>query len=162
MSQPAERGAGQNLCVDLQWQCEQLPEYPGPEQIQSWVVAALANDMCAGELTVRIVDVDEMQQANHHWREKDKPTNVLSFPANFPEEAGINYLGDILICADVLTRESAEQNKSLTAHWAHIVVHGVLHLQGYDHIDEQEALQMERREIEVLEGLGFENPYEII
>ena len=160
MNPAVANGTAQNLCVDLQWQCPNLPEYPDEKQILLWAKAAIETNVPAAELSVRIVDSDEMQHANHNWREKDKPTNVLSFPASFPEEAGINYLGDILICADVLSRESDEQQKFLIAHWAHIVIHGVLHLQGYDHIDDQDALRMEQREIEVLRGLGFDNPYE--
>lgn len=142
--------------VELQWQCERLDTFPAEAEIRHWASAAAST----GEVTIRVVDKAEIQQANATWRDKNKPTNVLSFPADFPPEAGINYLGDLLICADVLLEESRQQNKSLQAHWAHIVVHGMLHLQGYDHEDEQQAAEMEAREIEILLSFGYNNPYE--
>ena len=110
-------------------------------------------------ITVRIVDGDEIRTSNKQWRGIDKATNVLSFPAEFPPEAGIDYLGDLLICAEVLQQESAEQNKSLNDHWAHIVIHGVLHLLGYDHENESDAIAMETREKEILASLGVTDPY---
>jgi len=110
-------------------------------------------------LTIRIVGVAEIMAGNKQWRGRDKATNVLSFPAEFPPETGVNYLGDIMICADVLMRESEEQAKSLNDHWAHIVVHGVLHLQGFDHENTQDAVIMEKREREILATLGVADPY---
>ncbi len=152
--------SSQNPDIVLQWQCELRADHPSDEQIKHWAEAAIGAEHQGSELVVRVVEVAEIQDANREWRSKNKATNVLSFPADFPEEAGVSYLGDILVCADVLLAESTEQGKSLHAHWAHIVVHGVLHLQGYDHIQACEAQQMEQREIEILNQLGFENPYE--
>ena len=133
-----------------------------PEQalLESWAKAALQNPKGDEELTIRVVDNDESQTLNSQYRGKDKPTNVLSFPSDLPEEVGLNLLGDIVICAPVVAAEAEQQNKTPDAHWAHMVVHGVLHLQGYDHIDEHEAQVMETLEIKILAGLGFADPYQ--
>lgn len=164
MSQSQQGEAAQNTRIDLQWQCSMQPEFPADDQIRHWAAAAVGDVHNGSELVIRVIESSEMQAANRDWRGRDKPTNVLSFPAELPDEflaeAGISHLGDILICADVLVDESAEQNKTLHAHWAHIVVHGVLHLQGYDHVQEHEAVLMEQREIEILDRLGYTNPYE--
>ncbi len=106
-----------------------------------------------GELTIRIVDATESQALNRDFRGKDKPTNVLSF------QGDTVVLGDLVICAPVVAREARQQGKSVLAHWAHMVVHGCLHLQGMDHEDELEAVRMEAREIRILQNLGFPNPY---
>jgi len=106
-----------------------------------------------GELTIRIVDAAESQALNLDFRGKDKPTNVLSF------QGDTVVLGDLVICAPVVAREAQEQGKALLAHWAHMVVHGCLHLQGLDHEDELEAVRMEARETRILKNLGFPNPY---
>lgn len=117
-----------------------------------------------GELTLRIVDSDEIQQLNNEFRGKDKPTNVLSFPFEAPEglppEALPPLLGDIIICANVVQQEASEQNKPLNAHWAHMVMHGVFHLLGYDHIDDNDAQTMEALEVEALAAQGFADPYD--
>ena len=164
MSQPQQRGAAQTTHIDLQWQSLEQPDFPTDDQIKHWAAAAISDVHNGSELVIRVVDSSEMQAANHDWRGKNKPTNVLSFPAELPAEllaqTGVRHLGDILICAEVLLEESAGQGKTLQAHWAHIVVHGVLHLQGYDHIQEREAQQMEQQEIEILNRLGYTNPYE--
>ena len=136
---------------------------PPASAFRIWANAALADleDDC--ELSVRIVDAEESQQLNKEFRDKDKPTNVLSFPFEAPEGVPVeeigNYLGDLVICAPVVEREANEQGKTLPAHWAHMVVHGVLHLRGFDHIEEQDAQAMEDKEREVLDGLGFADPY---
>jgi probable rRNA maturation factor len=100
-----------------------------------------------------------MRALNRHYRGKDKPTNVLSFPALAAPGVHPSPLGDVVICPAVLKREAAAQGKTLEAHWAHLVVHGVLHLAGYDHEDDADARRMERREVSVLRLLGYRNPY---
>ena len=108
---------------------------------------------------MRIVDEAESQQLNFDYREKDKPTNVLSFPFQCPPGIELPLLGDLVICAQVVAREAAEQQKTVTAHWAHMVVHGCLHLLGFDHINDEDAAEMEAEEIQILQELGFANPY---
>lgn len=112
------------------------------------------------EVTIRIVDSDESRELNHQYRGKDKPTNVLSFPFEAPAGITVPLAGDLVICAPVVEQEAREQNKDAVAHWAHMVVHGMLHLQGYDHIEDNEAEVMEALEIRLLAQLGFANPYE--
>lgn len=110
-------------------------------------------------VTLRVVGPKESQQLNSQFRRKDKPTNVLSFPFEAPRAVAGDLLGDIVICADVVRREARAQNKEERAHWAHMVVHGILHLRGFDHERIQDAGVMEAREIRILRGLGFPNPY---
>jgi len=133
---------------------------PSEAQLKSWATAALASLQPEAELSVRIVDLQESQQLNHQYRQKDKPTNVLSFPADLPEELNLPLLGDLVICAPVVEKEALEQHKTLDAHWAHMTVHGILHLLGYDHIDDSDALTMESLETRILTTLGFPAPYE--
>jgi len=104
----------------------------------------------------------DIQQLNKQYRDKNKPTNVLSFPMQSPEEADINLFGDIVLCASVINNEAVQQSKSVNAHWAHMVVHGMLHLQGYDHVKNDEAEKMEQLEISILKQLDFTNPYQSI
>lgn len=132
---------------------------PSDEQIHRWVSAALADRRGEAELSVRIVDEDESRQLNGRYRGKDKPTNVLSFPAGLPENLNLPLLGDLVICAPVVAREAEQQRKGATAHWAHMVVHGTLHLLGYDHIEDADAEIMESLETSLLNGLGFADPY---
>ena len=131
---------------------------PDENLLRQWAEIALINKLDA-QLGIRIVDEAESQSLNHDYRGKDRPTNVLSFAMELPEELELVMLGDLVICAPVVAREAAAQDKSLQAHWAHMVIHGVLHLQGYDHIADDEAEQMEALEIRLLQQLGFSNPY---
>ncbi len=148
----------QQIAIDVQ-QAYQSGVLPATEDFQLWVEAALVKDNLATEMVIRIVDTEESQSLNRQYRNKNKPTNVLSFPFEPPPEVEINYLGDLVICAPIVQREAAEQGKTERAHWAHMVVHGVLHLQGYDHIKNTEAELMESLEIDILTSLNFTDPY---
>lgn len=132
---------------------------PDQALFQKWVATALDGIRTDAELSLRLVDETEMTQLNSQFRDQDKSTNVLSFPADIPADLGINLLGDIAICSPVIEREAGQQGKPLEAHYAHMSVHGTLHLVGYDHIDNTEAEQMEALEIEILQRLGYDNPY---
>jgi probable rRNA maturation factor len=129
---------------------------PAKSRINKWAAVALGRRGAGREIAVRVVAPGESQKLNKQWRGKDKPTNVLSFPA--PPE--LPTLGDLVICAKVVKDEAKRDGKRLEAHWAHMVVHGALHLAGYDHErGERDRLKMERREISVLKSFGFGNPY---
>ena len=138
-------------------------DIPDTDEIQSWADKALMRE---GEVvaSLQIVGSDEMRELNHTWRGKDKPTNVLSFPmeipSDIPDVPEMNILGDIALCPDVINEEAERQHKTRQAHWAHMVVHGMLHLQGYDHIEDKQAEEMETLEINILNQLGFMNPYQ--
>ncbi len=148
--------------IDLQIACT-ATELPTEEQFQLWVDTALAevssNLSQEFELTIRLVNAEESQQLNNQYRSKNKPTNVLSFPFEVPDGIELNLLGDLIICIEVMKQEAKEQNKALFDHWAHLVIHGCLHLVGFDHISDSEALEMESIEITILEKLGVTNPY---
>jgi len=135
---------------------QQIPEL---DQIQQWLDAALLPEHDNIELTIRIVDKIESQTLNHQYRGIDKATNVLSFPFEVPEGITLNLLGDLVICAEIVANEAQQQHKTFTEHWAHMVIHGCLHLLGYDHIDDNDAEEMENLEIDILSKLGFNNPY---
>lgn len=148
-----------NVIIDLQIASENIENLPSEEQIQQWANAAVRAQKMEPEITVRIVDEAESHQLNLTYRGKDKPTNVLSFPFECPDEVELTLLGDLVICRQVVEQEACEQDKPLMAHWAHMVVHGCLHLLGYDHIEDAEAEEMESLETEIMLGLGFEDPY---
>lgn len=133
---------------------------PAQADIIIWLERALEGRREVAEVSIRVVDEAESQALNHQYRGKDKATNVLSFPAEFPPELEIPLLGDLVICAPIVATEAAEQNKTLQAHWAHMVVHGVLHLLGFDHVDDDEAEQMESLETDILLSLSFDPPYQ--
>ena len=147
--------------IDIQRVFES-PNQPKDTQLELWVNTVLTNLNEEFELTIRIVDEAESTQLNETYRHKKGATNILSFPFEVPDEIELNLLGDLVICASVLEREALEQNKPLHNHWAHIVIHGTLHLLGYDHIDDAEAKEMEVKEIELLQTLSIPNPYEEI
>src|SRR6478752_8312065 len=133
---------------------------PSLDNIESWIAAALHSDELAeAEVSVYIVDEQESQELNFQYRGKDKPTNVLSFPADIPEEVGVPLLGDLVVCAPIVEREAQEQGKTLDAHWAHMLIHGTLHLLGYDHIEDDEAEVMEALETRLVTQLKFPAPY---
>lgn len=112
------------------------------------------------ELTIRVVSLNESQELNATYRGKDKPTNVLSFPFEQPPGLNLPILGDLAICHDVVVQEAQQQHKSIEAHWSHMLVHGTLHLLGYDHINDEEAEHMESLEVEILNNLGVDDPYD--
>ncbi|MES9936542.1 MAG: rRNA maturation RNase YbeY [Sedimenticola sp.] len=132
----------------------------GDGLFERWIAAALAGRRDSAELTIRIVDETESHELNLQYRGKDCPTNVLSFPFEAPEVVESDLLGDLVICAPVVAREAEEQGKTLEAHWAHMVVHGTLHLLGFDHQNEQEAEEMEGLEREIIEAMGYPDPYQ--
>lgn len=134
-------------------------DVPEPGLLQTWAAAAYLNKTPA-IASLLVTTSDDIQQLNKQYRDKNKATNVLSFPMQSPEEVDVCLLGDIVLCAAVIEQEAAQQSKTISAHWAHMVVHGMLHLQGYDHIENNEAEEMEQLEINILAQLGFANPYE--
>jgi probable rRNA maturation factor len=135
---------------------------PTEEDIRHWIGAALAGHTTREqvEITVRLVDDAEMTQLNATYRSKKGTTNVLSFPADLPPELDLPLLGDIVICAPVVAAEAAQQGKSASAHWAHMTIHGTLHLLGYDHIEEDDANTMEALESAILGQLNYSCPYD--
>lgn len=150
--------------VDVQLACD-APDVPDAERIREWVDLALAAADAASpdaEVSVRIVGIEEMKSLNDEYRDKDQATNVLSFPggelAGLPPETA-RALGDIVLCAAVIRSEAAEQNKALADHWAHLLVHGTLHLLGHDHTSVDEAAAMESLEVRILTSIGVDDPY---
>jgi probable rRNA maturation factor len=148
--------------IDLQVACEEVIPFDN-DLLITWATLPLINHREAAELTLRLVDTKEITQLNHHYRHKNKATNVLAFPSLIPDNIELEYplLGDVIICPAVLQTESLSLAKSLEEHWAHIVIHGVLHLLGYDHIKDSETKVMQALEIRLLAQLGFANPYQI-
>ncbi len=154
--------------LDLQNACE-ASGIPDTGELIEWINCALAHRKTevkphkTDELTLRIVNIEEMTELNRRYRGKDSATNVLSFPFEYPpgipDDPDQQILGDIVICAPVMHSESFHQNKSIKAHWAHLIIHGTLHLLGYDHISNTEAQQMEQLETQLLNNLKFPDPY---
>lgn len=142
---------------DIQYEIEGT--LPSESQFQTWVNAALTDQLDEGELCIRIVSQEESQTLNNAYRGKNKPTNVLSFPFEVPEGIPLQLLGDLVICADVVSQEAREQNKALFDHWAHMVVHGCLHLIGFDHINDEDAEEMENLEQKILASMDIADPY---
>ncbi|HET7588050.1 MAG TPA: rRNA maturation RNase YbeY [Gammaproteobacteria bacterium] len=132
---------------------------PAEADFGRWAAAALAGRREAAEVGIKIVDRDEGAALNRRYRDRDGPTNVLSFPADLPPGVELPLIGDLIICGPVVVAEAAEQGKPVEAHWAHLTVHGVLHLVGFDHQDDAEAAVMEGLETRVLAGLGYPDPY---
>ncbi|MFC3116982.1 rRNA maturation RNase YbeY [Cellvibrio fontiphilus] len=147
------------IYIESNSQNQALPE---TEQLETWIAAVLRHQQLEdAEVSLYIVDEAEGEELNSQYRGKDYPTNVLSFPADIPEEVGVPLLGDLVVCAPVVEREAQEQGKTLAAHWAHMLVHGTLHLLGFDHIDDDEADAMEQLETEIITGLGYQAPYQV-
>lgn len=146
--------------LELDLQCAtSAASLPGETDFRRWVEAALGGCREQTEVVIRIVDTEEGRQLNATWRGRDRPTNVLSFPAELPPELELPLLGDLVLCAPVIAAEAREQGKSLQDHYAHLTVHGILHLLGLDHEDDAEAARMEAMERSILAGLGVADPY---
>lgn len=153
-----------SIHIDLQLETDNKA-LPSIEELTLWASKAHQSKESETEITIRIVDIEESAELNQTYRGKEGPTNVLSFPFEAPPGIDIHLLGDIplgdlVICAPVVEREAKEQEKDSIAHWAHMVVHGVLHLQGYDHIEDEEALIMEGLETEIIMELDYPAPYQ--
>lgn len=148
-----------NIAVQIAC-AETWDSIPSEEDITYWIDAVLPESQKDSEICVRIVEAEESQQLNNQYRSKDKPTNVLSFPSELPDEIDLPLLGDIVICAAVVEQEAQEQGKSLESHWAHMVIHGTLHLLGYDHIEDSDAEEMESLETQIMLTLGYPPPYQ--
>lgn len=147
------------VMLDLQLACADHTSLPAEAQFQHWLDAVIPQFQAESEVTIRLVDEAESHSLNLTYRAMDKPTNVLSFPFEAPPGVELPLLGDLVICRQVVEREAREQEKPLDAHWAHMVVHGSLHLLGYDHIEDEEAEEMESLETEIMLALGFADPY---
>ena len=145
------------LALDVSYAARN-PWAPSARLLAKWAAAALTSPKRAS-LSVRIVGNARSRSLNRHYRRKDKPTNVLSFAGAGLAPDGLFFLGELVICAPVVAREAREQHKTLAAHWAHMTIHGVLHLQGFDHERASEAQKMAAREVQILDRLGFLDPY---
>lgn len=151
--------------IELDLQCATEAAIPDEADFRRWCELALRQRQGDSELTIRLVDEDEGRELNRTWRKKDYATNVLSFPADLPDGPDgtplldIPLLGDLVVCVPVVEREANEQGKPVQAHWAHLVIHGCLHLLGYDHIEDEEAQEMEDLERQLLAELGHPDPY---
>jgi len=144
--------------VDIQVACTS-EDPPDEDSIRRWVDAAIRDERETTELSVRIVEIQESQALNEQYRHAQGPTNVLSFPFEALTPEPLDLIGDLVICAPVVVAEAKQQHKNLQAHWAHMTIHGVLHLLGYTHDNDQDALIMESLETEIIQGLGFPPPY---
>ncbi|MFT2109904.1 rRNA maturation RNase YbeY [Marinomonas sp. 2405UD68-3] len=147
------------LELDLQIATEETQHLPTQGQFAQWAQAALPQSGDEYEITIRIVDIEESQSLNHEYRGKDKPTNVLSFPFEAPEGIELPLLGDLVVCRQIVENEASEQKKPVLNHWAHLIIHGILHLRGYDHLNDEDAEEMESIEIDLLTLFSIPNPY---
>ncbi|MBL7004086.1 MAG: rRNA maturation RNase YbeY [Gammaproteobacteria bacterium] len=138
---------------------EGLEKIPSENLLKIWIEAALQKQYDSLEQVIRVASKAEIKQLNKQYRAKDKTTNILSFPAEQFEFLEEESLGDLVVCNAVVIDEAKQQAKSLNDHWAHLIVHGMLHLQGYDHVDEVDAEEMEALEVDILKSLGISNPY---
>jgi probable rRNA maturation factor len=146
------------LAVEVQLAVE-APGLPSARQLRDWAEAAWRSPAQDAEVVVRVTDEAESRRLNHEFRGPDRATNVLSFPYEPIPELDLAHVGDLVICAPVVEREALEQGKTAMAHWAHMVVHGMLHLQGYDHEQDDAAAEMEALESAILARLGYPDPY---
>ena len=145
--------------LDIQL-AEGVTGVPAEEDLARWASSALQVGRVAAEMCIRVVDESEIRELNHRYRNRDEATNVLSFPCEYADETGMRLVGDVVICAERVVEEAQTQGKPLDAHWAHLVIHGTLHLLGYDHQDDAGAEEMEGFERTLLGALGYADPYE--
>jgi len=146
-----------NINLDVQREVDVLPK---DDELLKWLKETLEFEQYGdAELTIRFVDEKESADLNEQYRHKKGATNILSFPFDAPAEVELNLLGDLIICSDIVRKEAKEQKKEELAHWAHMVVHGTLHLLGYDHLTDEQASIMETKEIKILSQLGYTDPY---
>ena len=136
-----------------------MKSLPSKKQFETWVNAAISTSKKNQELVIRIVDEKEITQLNKKYRKKNRPTNILSFPFDHPPGTKTNFLGDLVISAPIVRKESKQQDKTFVSHWAHLTIHGVLHLLGHTHKTVKDAKKMENLEIKLLKKLGFSDPY---
>lgn len=146
-----------NFFCDIQNQTTR--DIPASSHFNSWVKAALQPYKSKAEVCICIVTPEESQELNYRYRAKNKPTNVLSFPLELPDNIDLPLLGDLVVCADIVKQEALAQNKQVKDHWAHMIIHGCLHLIGFDHIKDNEAEEMEQIERQILSSLGIDDPY---
>lgn len=135
-------------------------DYPGEQQFQRWIDTVLSDPGQNSEVVIRLVDETESADLNQQYRHKSGPTNILSFPFDAPDGVEMDLLGDLVICAPLIAQEARQQQKVLEHHWAHITIHGILHLLGYDHIEDSDAEEMEALEIKFLNTMNIANPYQ--
>ena len=156
------RASNTTLEIDIQFALDKnadLTALPQTTDFSNWAGAALSGRKEDAQLSIRIVDETESTYLNETYRHKTGPTNVLSFPAEYSAEIPISLIGDIVICAPIVIKEARAQGKNILAHWAHMTIHGTLHLLGFDHDTDSNAEKMESIEIDILKQLGFDNPY---
>ena len=147
------------MTIEVEVQREtSISSLPSDQQFEQWATAVLRGQGEA-ELVIRLVDQDESRRLNEQFADRNKATNVLSFPAGLPPSIGLPLLGDIVICAPLVEREAEDQNKTILAHWAHLTIHGILHLLGHDHQTEEEAADMEALETGLVQSFGYPDPY---
>lgn len=149
------------MAIELELQiASEVKTLPHPSQFREWISESLSGKVEGNvELTIRVVDKEEITELNHKYRKKNKATNVLAFPSEINKDINFFNLGDIVICAPVIEEEAKKADKELLAHWAHIVVHGALHIVGFDHQTDKQAKKMEALETKILGKLGFPPPY---
>jgi probable rRNA maturation factor len=150
------------MTAQLELQNDDQLSCPALVDFELWANATLTavNYKSPAAFTLRVASASEVQSLNAQYRNQDKPTNVLSFPADLPAELELPDIGDLIICAEIVEKEAVAQKKSLKSHWAHMTVHGILHLLGYDHLEDSEAAKMETLETKIVTSLGFMAPYE--
>lgn len=144
--------------VEVQYAHKKLSA-PGEDQFQQWSAVIPAQPDARQTASIRVVDENEIAELNLRFRQKSGVTNVLAFPADIPDGVDVDLIGDIIICAPIVIKQAREQGKTVESHWAHMTLHGILHLLGYDHIEQQDAVIMETLEIQLMAELGYPDPY---